>query len=72
MTNLHTNISINLSVCEPVVGIGENVGHSNVLSFILAVFSEALPCNHDGYRGLGDQIVTEGAKQNTAVVNIMR
>jgi hypothetical protein len=72
LTNLDTNISINLSVCQPVVGIGENVRHPHVLSFVLAMFPEALPRDHDWHRGLGDEIVTEGAEQNTAVVSIMR
>jgi hypothetical protein len=50
LTNLDTNISINLSVCQPVVRIGENVGHPHVLSFVLAMFPEALPCDHDWHR----------------------
>lgn len=71
LTNLHTNILINLSVRESVVGIREDVRHADVLPFVLAVFTEPLPCNHDRYRGLSDQVVTEGAKQDTIPVSIM-
>jgi hypothetical protein len=72
LTNLHTNISINLSVRQPIVGIGENVRHSNVLPLVLAVFAETLPCDHDWYRRFGNKIITEGSKQDAATVNIMQ
>lgn len=72
ITNPGTNTSIDLSVCQPIVRIGEDVGHSDVLSLVFAVFSESLPCNHDGYRRLGDQVVTERPKQDTATINIMQ
>lgn len=54
LTNLHTNSSIDLGVRQPVVRIGQNVGHSNVLTFVFAVFTQALPCDHDGHRRLSD------------------
>lgn len=36
------------------------------------MFSESLPGDHDWYRGLGDEVVTEGSEQDTAAVNIMQ
>jgi hypothetical protein len=67
LTNFHTNISINLSVRQPIVRIGQDVGHANVLPLVLAVFSKPLPCNHDWYRRLCDEIVTKGSEQDTAL-----
>jgi len=72
MTNSGTNISIDLGVCEPVIRICEHIGHPDVLSLVFAVFSQPLPCNHDRYRRFGDQVVTKGAKQDTATVSIMQ
>jgi hypothetical protein len=72
LTNLHTNILIDLSVRQPIVGIGENVRHSNILPLVLAMFAETLPCDHNRYRRFGNKIVTEGSKQDTATVNIMQ
>jgi hypothetical protein len=63
--------SVNLSVSESIVGVGEDVGHSYILPFVFTVFPQSLPCNHDGHRRLGDEIVTEGAKQDTATISMI-
>jgi hypothetical protein len=72
LTNLQTNILIDLSIREPIVGIGEDVRHPDVLPLVLAVFTQPLPRNHDWHGGLSDQVVTEGSKQDTVTVSIMR
>lgn len=35
------------------------------------MFPQALPGHHDGDRGFGDEVITEGAKQDTDTLNIM-
>ena len=54
LTNLQTNMLIDLSIREPIVGIGENVRHPDVLPLVLAVFTQPLPRNHDRHGGLSD------------------
>jgi hypothetical protein len=63
---------VNLGVCKPVAWVREHIRHADVLSLVFAVLAEALAGNHHGHRRLGDQVVTERAKQHTAMVSFMR
>lgn len=69
LTNLDTNVSVYLGVCELLSSSSENIGHPQILSLILAVLSQAFPCHHDRHRRLGNKVVTERAKQHTATVS---
>jgi hypothetical protein len=40
--------SVDLRVRKPIVRVGKNVGHADVLPLIFAVFAQALPRDHDG------------------------
>lgn len=70
LTNLHTNASVYLGVCELVARTSEDVGHPEVLSLVFAVLPQTFPRNHDRHRRLGNEVVTERAKQYTATVSL--
>jgi hypothetical protein len=63
---------VNLGIRKPVAWAREHIRHADVLSLVFAVLAEALAGNHHGHRRLGDQVVTERAKQHTATVSFMR
>lgn len=69
LTNLDTNVSVYLGVCKLLSSPSEDIGHSQILSLVLAVLSQAFPCHHDRHRRLGNKVVTERAKQHTAIVS---
>lgn len=70
LTNLHTNASVYLGVCELLARTSEDVGHPEVLSLVFTVLAQTFPGNHDGYRRFGNEVVAEGAKQYTATVSL--
>ena len=69
LTNLDTNVSVYLGVCELLSSSSEDIGHPQILSLVFAVLSQAFPCHHDRHRRLGNKVVTERAKQHTATVS---
>lgn len=69
LTNLYTNVSVYLGVCELFARSSKDIGHPQILALVLAVLSQALPCNHDRNRRFGNKVVTERAKQHTATIS---
>ena len=63
---------VNSGVGKPVARIREHIRHADILPLVFAVLPETFACNHHGHRRLGDQVVTERAKQYTVMVSFMR